>query len=80
MLTARVPGRRALRPRLLYNRVSSKRKKLRVENPPDMWIRREGAFEGIVPAEVFYTAQGIIQAAARRYSDEEFVERLRGLY
>ncbi len=64
----------------VYNRVSFKLKKLRVENPPDMWIRKEGAFEGIVPAEVFYTAQGIIRAAARRYSDEELIERLRGLY
>ena len=64
----------------VYNRVSFKLKKLRVENPPDMWIRKEGAFEGIVPTEVFYTAQGIIRAAARRYSDEELIERLRGLY
>lgn len=64
----------------VYNRVSFKLKKLRVENPPDMWIRKEGAFQGIVPAEVFYTAQGIIRAAARRYSDEELIERLRGLY
>jgi len=64
----------------VYNRVSFKLKKLRVENPPDMWIRKEGAFEGIVRAEVFYTAQGIIRAAARRFSDEELIDRLRSLY
>ena len=29
----------------VYNRVSFKLKKLRVVNPPDMWIRREGAFD-----------------------------------
>jgi len=64
----------------VYNRVSFKLKKLRVVNPPDMWIRKEGAFAGIVPPELFYTAQGIIRARARRYSDDELIERLRGLY
>jgi hypothetical protein len=29
---------------------------------------------------VFYTAQGIIRARARRYTDEELIDRLRGLY
>lgn len=64
----------------VYNRVSFKLKKLRVHNPPDMWIRRDGAFEPIVPPDVFYTAQGIIRARARRYTDEDLLERLRGLY
>lgn len=64
----------------VYNRVSFKLKKLRVHNPPDMWIRRDGAFEPIVPPDVFFTAQGIIRARARRYTDEELLERLRGLY
>lgn len=64
----------------LYNRVSFKLKKLRVVNTPDMWIRKEGAFDPIVPPDVFYTAQGIIRARARRYSDEELIERLRTLY
>lgn len=64
----------------VYNRVSFKLKKLRVHNPPDMWIRRDGAFESIVSPDVFYTAQGIIRARARRYTDEDLLERLRGLY
>jgi Recombinase len=64
----------------IYNRVSFKLKKLRVANPPDMWIRKEGAFDCIVPPDIFYTAQGIIRARARRYTDEELIERLRGLY
>jgi hypothetical protein len=64
----------------IYNRISFKLKKLRINNPPDMWIRRDGAFDAIVPPDVFYTAQGIIRARARRYSDEELLERLRGLY
>src|SRR5205823_2149820 len=64
----------------LYNRVSFKLKKLRVVNPQEMWIRKDGAFEGIVSPEAFYTAQGIIRARARRYTDDELIERLRGLY
>lgn len=64
----------------VYNRTSFKLKKLHVVNPPEMWIRKEGAFSGIVPSEVFYTAQGIIRARARRYTDAELIERLRGLY
>lgn len=64
----------------LYNRISFKLKKLRVANPPEMWIRKEGAFAGIVPLDIFYTAQGIIRARALRYTDEELIERLRGLY
>jgi DNA invertase Pin-like site-specific DNA recombinase len=64
----------------VYNRTSFKLKKLRVQNSPDMWIKKEGAFEPIVPPEVFYTAQGIIRARAHRYSNEELIERLRMLY
>lgn len=64
----------------VYNRISFKLKKHRVHNPPDMWIRRDGAFEPIVPPDVFYTAQGIIRARSRRYTDEELLERLRALY
>ncbi|MDR3415260.1 MAG: recombinase family protein [Nevskia sp.] len=64
----------------VYNRTSFKLKKLRVVNAPDMWIRKESAFAAIVPPAVFYTAQGIIRARARRYSDEELIERLRTLH
>ncbi|CAE6956976.1 recombinase family protein [Paraburkholderia nemoris] len=64
----------------VYNRVSFKLKKMRVVNTPDMWIRKEGAFQPIVPSEVFYTAQGIMRARARRYSNEELIQRLRNLY
>ena len=64
----------------VYNRISFKLKKLRVENTPDMWIKKEGAFESIVPPDVFYTAQGIARARVYRYSNEELIERLRNLY
>jgi hypothetical protein len=45
-----------------------------------MWIKKEGAFAPIVPAEVFFTAQGILRARARKYTDEELIDRLRSLY
>lgn len=64
----------------VYNRISYKLKKLRVINGPDMWIRKDSAFEAVVSQEAFYTAQGIIRARARRFSDEELIEKLRGLY
>jgi len=64
----------------VYNRRSFKLKKHRVVNTPEMWIKKEGAFEGIVAPELFYTAQGILRARAHRYSDDELVEKLRSLY
>jgi len=64
----------------IYNRRSFKLKKHRVVNSPDMWIRKDGAFEGIVPPELFYTAQGILRARAHRYSNEELIAKLRGLF
>lgn len=64
----------------IYNRISFKLKKTRVTNPSDMWVRKQGAFEAIVSSELFFTAQGILRARARRYSDNELLERLRNLY
>lgn len=64
----------------VYNRVSFKLRKLRVVNPVDMWIRKEDAFSSIVGKEEFYTAQGIIRARSRRFTDEELIVRLRNLY
>ncbi|AOS78266.1 MULTISPECIES: recombinase family protein [Hydrogenophaga] len=64
----------------VYNRRSFKLKKVRVVNQPEMWIKKEGAFEGIVPPDLFYTAQGILRARAYRFSNEELIEKLRRLF
>lgn len=64
----------------VYNRISFKLKKHRITNQPDMWIKKEGAFEALVSQEVFYTAQGIMRARAYRFSNEELIEKLRNLY
>jgi hypothetical protein len=64
----------------VFNKRSFKLKKKRVVNSPEMWIRKEGAFEGIVSPELFYKAQGLIIERTRRYTNEELLERLRNLY
>ena len=64
----------------VYNRISFKLKKHRITNQADMWIKKEGAFEAIVPLEVFYMAQGIVRARAHRFSSEELIDKLRKLY
>ena len=64
----------------VFNRQSFKLKKKRVVNSPDMWIRADGAFEGIVDPQDFFTAQGIIRERNRRFSDEEMLGRLRILF
>ena len=45
-----------------------------------MWVRKEGAFEGIMPLEFFLTAQEIITARSARLSDEELLDHLKRLY
>ncbi|MBB3214416.1 DNA invertase Pin-like site-specific DNA recombinase [Herbaspirillum sp. Sphag1AN] len=64
----------------VYNRISYKLKKRRIINQPDMWIKKEGAFEALVSPEVFYMAQGIIRARSHRFSNDELIEKLRHLF
>jgi DNA invertase Pin-like site-specific DNA recombinase len=64
----------------VYNRMSFKLKMKRIKNPPEMWIRSDGAFASIVNPQLFYKAQGIILERNRRFSDQELLERLKGLY
>lgn len=61
----------------VYNRRSFKLKKKRVNNPPEMWITRGGAFESIVATEVFVKARTIIEARNLRLTDHELLQRLR---
>ena len=63
----------------VYHRTAFKLKKKRIANPEEMWVRKEAAFEPIVPPEDFYTARGLILARSRKYSDEEMLSMLRKL-
>ena len=64
----------------IFNKSSFKLKKKRVKNPPDMWIRNDGAFDAIIDSQIFYQAQGIILERNRRYSNEEMLDRLKYLF
>lgn len=63
----------------VYNRRSFKLKKKRVVNPPEMWIRRNGAFEPLVPLEIFANAQRIISERSRKFTKEELLAHLRSV-
>ncbi|MNV15014.1 Recombinase [compost metagenome] len=63
----------------VYNRSSFKLKAKRVINQPDMWVRMDGAFEGIVEKDFYEAAQRIIQARSARFTDEELLAQLSNL-
>jgi DNA invertase Pin-like site-specific DNA recombinase len=60
----------------VYNRMSFKLKKKRVANPPEMWIRRDGAFKPIIPFELFAKAQAIISERSRKFTNDELLAHL----
>jgi DNA invertase Pin-like site-specific DNA recombinase len=59
------------------NRKSFKLKMKVVRNPREMWVRRDGAFEGLVSPEVFKTAQEVLADNNRRYTDQELLDFLK---
>lgn len=63
----------------VYNHVSFKLKKVRVVNPPDMWIRADSAFQAIVDVPMFEAAQHIIDDRRRFISNDEMLDGLRRL-
>ncbi|NCV41055.1 MAG: recombinase family protein, partial [Betaproteobacteria bacterium] len=64
----------------VYNRRSFKLKKKHVDNPPEMWIRKEGAFDGIVPVATFMAAQEILAERSKKLTDAELLDHLKALY
>jgi DNA invertase Pin-like site-specific DNA recombinase len=64
----------------IFNRVSFKLKKKRVKNTPEMWVRKDEAFDPIVDPADFYTAQGMLLERHRRVSNEDLLAKLRALY
>ena len=63
----------------VWNRSSFKLKKRRVQNNPNIWVRAEGAFEGIVEPDLFAAANAIITARSSRLTDDEMLEGLKGV-
>lgn len=63
----------------IYNRRSYKLKEKRTINPPELWVRADGAFEAVIEPRYFYAAQGIIQARCRKISNDELLDKLKAL-
>lgn len=63
----------------VFNRSSFKLKIHRVENTPDMWVRADNAFQGIVDPKDFYAVQGVIRERSRKWSDDDMLSRLKAL-
>jgi DNA invertase Pin-like site-specific DNA recombinase len=63
----------------VYHRTSFKLKRKHIINPPEQWIRAESAFEGIIHPEQFFTVRGIILARSQKLTNEEMLEKLRGV-
>lgn len=64
----------------VYNRTSSKLKQAAVRNPPERWVRCDGAFEGIISLELFTQARQIIASRSQRLSDAQMLELLTELW
>jgi len=69
---------------MIYNKTSQRMKSASHQNPKEDWIRTKDAFPAIVKHELFDKAQALrkeIEEAHRiKYSAEDMLERLRGLY
>jgi hypothetical protein len=63
----------------VYNRRSFKLKRKRVTNPPEIWVRREGAFRPIVTLEQFAEALAIVESRHRHFTDEQLLDCLKKL-
>lgn len=61
----------------VYNRTSFKLKIKHQNNVPDAWIRKDGAFEAIVPGEWFQQARAIIEGRSRHIDDVQMLHLLR---
>ena len=64
---------------IVFNRMSYKLKQGPIQNPPDMWIRRENALAPVIAPEIFAKAQEIIAERRRKLTDQEVLERLAAL-
>ena len=63
----------------VYNRRSFKLKRKRINNPEEIWIRRENAFSPIISAEQFREALTIVEGRHRHFTDDQLLECLKTL-
>ena len=60
----------------VWARSSCKLKGAHVHNPPDAWVRADGAFTGIITIAGFEAAQALIRARSDKFTDEAMLELL----
>jgi hypothetical protein len=53
--------------------------RLRIRNPPDLYVRADGPFEPVVDVSLFEAAREVIAARSHRLTDEESLKRLSAL-
>lgn len=64
----------------VWNRGSERLRKKRIQNPPEQWIKKAGAFKPIVDQETFDRAQACRpKSADQHWSDTEILKRVRRL-
>ncbi|MGX9937783.1 recombinase family protein [Advenella kashmirensis] len=61
----------------VYNRSSFKLKIQHVRNAPEDWVRRDGAFEAIVPISLFLQVQAVIAERSRHIDDAQMLNMLK---
>jgi DNA invertase Pin-like site-specific DNA recombinase len=63
---------------IVYNRVSFKLRQRHIKNPPEAWVRAEGAFEPLIDKASFRAARRIvIDSRTKHLNNEEMLARLR---
>lgn len=60
----------------VWGRTSFKLKQTHKKNPPEAWVRFDGAFEPLVSSKTFAAAQAIIETRTFRMSDETMLAKL----
>lgn len=61
----------------VFNRMSFKLKERHIKNPESKWVRKIGAFEGIIDPIMFGMAKGIFTARCRHLTEGEMLNKLR---
>lgn len=64
----------------VYGRTKGHLRQRRVETARAAWVRKEGAFEGIISSALFKRAQTVIGHLRPRKTDEDLIAALRALY
>lgn len=63
----------------VWGKTSFKLKQRHVSNPPNAWLRADGAFPAIIEQGLFDQAQTIIASRSARLSDQQMLELLAGI-